>query len=177
MLKTHIGVCQLVRTLFTLRCLQTLYRPHSSQGVGSVQALKDAQRIAGRGNLFNLWLGPGMSTMRRHYKSPTASFDTLAICHCHLQASERVTTRDNGHSTARAERRLLCSHHLVRPWKRRKKARASICGIYLVSFCAVSFLCITHSIAFASEDLNWSPRCYRERKLFRRLKKKKKKKT
>lgn len=68
-LKTHIGVCQLARTLFTLRCLQTLYRPHSSQGVGSVQALKDAQRFVGRGNLFNLWLGPGMSTMRRHYKS------------------------------------------------------------------------------------------------------------
>lgn len=48
--------------------LQTL-RPHSREGVGSAQALKDTQRFADSSNLFNLWLGPGMSTMEWCYGS------------------------------------------------------------------------------------------------------------
>lgn len=34
--------------------LPTLYRPHSREGVGSVQLLKDTQRFAGCSHLFNL---------------------------------------------------------------------------------------------------------------------------
>lgn len=42
-LKTLIGVCQRARTLFRLSI-----EKHSSEGVGSSQSLKDAQRFAGR---------------------------------------------------------------------------------------------------------------------------------
>lgn len=63
--------------------LQTLYGEHSSEGVGSLQLLKDTQRFAGCSNLFNLWLGPGMSTMERHYGSRQRRLTLLAICHCH----------------------------------------------------------------------------------------------
>lgn len=48
--------------------LQTL-KPHSREGVGSAQALKDTQHFADSSNLFNLWLGPGMSTMEWCYGS------------------------------------------------------------------------------------------------------------
>lgn len=53
-LKTHIGVCQLAWTTLHTPLLQALYRTHSSEGVGSARALKDALWSAGCCDLLNL---------------------------------------------------------------------------------------------------------------------------
>lgn len=104
--KTHIGVCQPVHTHFTLCCICTLYRTHSTEGVGSVQALKDTQRFAGCNNLFNLWLGPGMSTMRTHYRSRQHRLTLWQSVISHEQSS---TARDNSHSSDCREGGLIFS--------------------------------------------------------------------
>lgn len=65
--RTSLDPQRCLPALHTLR-LQTL-RPHSREGVGSAQALKDTQQFADSSNLFNLWLGPGMSTMEWCYGS------------------------------------------------------------------------------------------------------------
>lgn len=90
-----------------------------------------------------------MSTIEETLQVPTASFDTLAICHCHKQA-KRVTIRDKSHSTAWAESLMFEPYGLV---PKRPEESMSICGIYLMSICAKSLLCMTYSIAFVSGDL------------------------
>ena len=64
-LKTHIGVCQRVRTLFTLHCSRGLLNTFQ-WGCRVSAGAEGRQWVADCSNLFNLWLGPGMSTMRRH---------------------------------------------------------------------------------------------------------------
>lgn len=101
--------------------------------------------FAGCSNLFNLWLGPGMSTMRRRYRSRQRR---LARWQSVIATSERANESPFETIAAPLPGQSLMLKHLV--WA---EESTSIYVIHLMSFCAISWPRMTYSKAFVSEDL------------------------
>lgn len=99
-----------------------------------------------------------MSTMKRHYKSRQ---HRLTLGYLSLPPASESPLE----TTATPVPGQRGSSHVCTIWFSPEKGRrkhVSICGIYLMSLCQISFLC-----SLTSVDLNRSPRYHHERRLFK----------
>lgn len=141
-------------TPFTLHCLS--YRTHSSEGVGSAQALKDTRGSAGCTNLFTL-IRPRNASYEETLQVMTASFD--ASGNLSLTLASEQASRHSVQSAAwmDGESFNLCTICFDSFRRKKKGRRKRVCSAnrFISRLSApLHLLCATYSIAFVQEDLH-----------------------